>query len=68
MQKLALFLISFYQKLPLHSHSSCRFSPTCSQYAYQAIAKYGILKGILFSVKRILRCHPGTSGGYDPVV
>jgi len=47
--------------------SSCRFVPTCSEYAADAISKYGFLKGSLLSIKRILRCHPFAAGGYDPV-
>lgn len=46
---------------------SCRFYPSCSQYAYQAVAKYGPLKGTWLSVARLLRCHPFNPGGYDPV-
>ena len=46
---------------------SCRFQPTCSNYSYQAIDKYGLLKGGWLAVKRIGRCHPFHPGGYDPV-
>ncbi|MBU3965099.1 membrane protein insertion efficiency factor YidD [Patescibacteria group bacterium] len=45
----------------------CRFYPTCSEYTRQSIEKFGIKKGVALSVKRILRCHPFTAGGYDPV-
>ncbi len=45
----------------------CRFYPTCSQYAYQAVQKYGVLKGLTAGFKRIWRCHPWSEGGYDPV-
>lgn len=45
----------------------CRFTPTCSQYAKQAISKYGISKGLFLAVKRLLKCHPLHAGGYDPV-
>ena len=47
--------------------SSCRFEPTCSQYARDAIRKYGVLKGGIMALWRILRCHPYSRGGYDPV-
>ena len=68
MKTLALALIQFYKRfispvLP----SACRFEPTCSVYTYQAIEKYGVLKGGWMGVKRISRCHPLHPGGYDPV-
>lgn len=46
---------------------SCRYYPTCSEYTYQAICKYGATKGLWLGVKRILRCHPFHEGGHDPV-
>jgi uncharacterized protein len=46
---------------------SCRFYPSCSQYGYEAIAKYGAVKGGWLAVKRVARCHPHHPGGYDPV-
>jgi len=46
---------------------SCRFTPTCSEYAMQAIEKYGALHGFYLAARRLLRCHPFHSGGYDPV-
>lgn len=45
----------------------CRFTPTCSQYAAEALKKHGVIKGMALSVKRISRCHPGGGSGYDPV-
>lgn len=62
-------LIRFYQKYlsPLKMGPTCRFYPTCSQYAVEAITKYGCLKGSYMAIKRILRCHPFHPGGYDPV-
>ncbi len=64
----AIYLIRFYQKFisPGLPHS-CRFYPTCSEYSIQAISKYGILKGGIMSLWRILRCNPFNPGGYDPV-
>jgi hypothetical protein len=61
-------LIKFYQKFisPLKP-GNCRFYPTCSNYALEAINKYGSLKGGWMAIKRILSCHPFNSGGYDPV-
>ncbi len=46
---------------------SCRFNPTCSQYSKEAIIKHGIFKGLILSIKRIIRCHPWGGSGYDPV-
>jgi len=51
----------------LRPYGQCRFHPTCSEYTYQAVTKYGIIKGIVKGVKRIIRCHPWSDGGYDPV-
>ena len=50
------------------SPSGCRFYPTCSEYSHQAVRKYGIIRGSALSLKRLLRCNPLSSGGYDPVV
>lgn len=49
------------------SDSACRFQPTCSNYSYQAIEKYGIIRGFFISLKRILRCRPWSKGGWDPL-
>ncbi|MBQ9992464.1 MAG: membrane protein insertion efficiency factor YidD [Firmicutes bacterium] len=68
MKYLLLLPIRFYQKFisPLLG-PHCRYTPTCSQYAYEAISKYGFFKGGWLAAKRILRCHPWHEGGYDPV-
>ncbi|NIP28208.1 MAG: membrane protein insertion efficiency factor YidD, partial [Phycisphaerae bacterium] len=68
MKRIPLLLIRFYQLtfsrvLP----PSCRFTPSCSHYGYEAIEKYGIIKGGWMTIKRIGRCHPFNPGGYDPV-
>lgn len=59
--------IKFYQKLPLSSHSSCRHIPTCSNYGIEAIEKHGSIKGSYLTIKRILKCNPWGTYGYDPV-
>ena len=66
-RRLLIGMVRFYQRAisPLLG-SNCRFSPTCSQYAIEAIEKYGVIRGIWKSVKRIARCHPFSPGGYDP--
>ena len=69
MKKLLLALIRFYQKAISPAFPArCRFSPTCSRYAYEAITKYGAVKGTFLALKRFLRCHPFYKGDYfDPV-
>ena len=68
MSKIAIFFIKMYKNLiSPWLPSSCRFYPTCSQYAMEALEKYGFLKGSLLSLKRILKCHPFHLGGFDPV-
>jgi putative membrane protein insertion efficiency factor len=68
MAELALRLIRLYQlTLSQVMPPSCRFTPTCSQYTYEAVSKYGFLKGVGMGVRRLARCHPFNPGGYDPV-
>jgi putative membrane protein insertion efficiency factor len=67
-QKAAMFLIRLYQQaVSPHFPSHCRYVPTCSAYTYEAVRKYGALRGIFLGMKRVLRCHPLHAGGYDPV-
>lgn len=67
-KKILLLVIRFYRKFisPL-SPPSCRFTPSCSHYGYEAVEKYGFLKGGWMAIKRIGRCHPFHPGGHDPV-
>jgi len=74
--KIVLKLIYWYQKTlspdtgwfrVYFPYGYCRFTPTCSAYSYQAIKKYGLIKGLLKSFWRILRCHPFSRGGHDPL-
>ena len=68
MQKILIALLLGYKKfvspfLP----SACRYSPTCSEYMMQAVAKYGAVRGVWMGLKRLARCHPFHEGGFDPV-
>ncbi|MBC7326957.1 membrane protein insertion efficiency factor YidD [bacterium] len=66
-RKVLIAFIRLYQILTRHLPPTCRFVPSCSNYALEAIEKHGIFKGLFLSLKRILRCHPFNPGGYDPV-
>ncbi|MCY6356376.1 membrane protein insertion efficiency factor YidD [Clostridium sp. ZS2-4] len=68
MKKILINVIKFYRKyISPFKRPCCRFYPTCSQYAIEAIQKYGALKGGIMAIKRIVRCNPFSKGGYDPV-
>ncbi len=77
MRKIALSLIKFYQnRISADSGGVlrylgfarvCRFNPTCSEYAYQAVKRYGIIKGLFLGLARISRCHPWGKSGFDPL-
>jgi len=77
MKKVILWLIRFYQRTKFfHGYifralfmtdKVCLFTPTCSEYTYQAVEKYGSIKGLWLGFKRIIRCHPWSKGGTDPV-
>lgn len=69
MKYLCIWLIRFYQKVlsPLKRQPTCRFQPTCSQYAVEAFTKRGFFVGMILTVSRIARCNPFCTGGYDPV-
>lgn len=68
MKRLLVIFIKFYQYVisPL-TGNNCRYYPTCSAYAIEALEKYGSLKGTYLTAKRLLRCHPFHAGGFDPV-
>ncbi len=67
-KRIFLLCIRFYQQaISPMKRPCCRFVPTCSQYAYEAVTKYGVIKGGYLSLRRILKCHPFHEGGYDPV-
>ena len=74
---IVMWAISFYQKSLSLDHGplakffpflGCRFYPTCSQYTYQAVEKYGVIKGLWLGLKRVLRCTPLSKGGHDPMI
>lgn len=77
MKRFVLLLLASYQRVlspdtGLIRHiipfpKTCRFTPTCSRYTYQAVDSYGIIVGLWMGAKRIMRCHPWNKGGYDPV-
>ena len=77
MKKIILRFIRFYQKTSFFHHQlfqalflsdkACRFRPTCSKYTYKAVKKHGAVSGLFQGLKRIVRCHPWSSGGYHPV-
>jgi putative membrane protein insertion efficiency factor len=68
MKRLTLELIKLYQAtLSQVTPHNCRFTPTCSQYTYEAISKFGFSKGVWLGARRLARCHPFHPGGYDPV-
>ncbi len=76
MKKITLFLIRLYQKTfspstgwfaYKHPQGYCKYHPTYSEYSYQAIEKYGVMKGFFMAIWRILKCNPFSKGGHDPV-
>ncbi|MCH5224635.1 MAG: membrane protein insertion efficiency factor YidD [Muribaculaceae bacterium] len=68
MSRLLIILIRFYQgAISPHFPPACRYTPSCSAYALEAIRKHGAWKGSLLAIKRISRCHPWGGSGYDPV-
>jgi len=66
-QNTSVFQLAIFKKLFL-TDAACRFIPTCSEYFYQAIEKYGIIKGTLLGLRRIFKCHPWSKGGEEPLL
>jgi len=68
MRQVGIILVKFYQKvMPTNLRASCRFQPTCSDYAIEALKKHGFIKGSWIALKRIFRCNPFGGSGYDPL-
>lgn len=67
MKKLLIKIVRIYQRTPLRTHSKCKYFPTCSEYSILAIEKYGVIKGIVLTIKRIFKCNPFSKGGIDLV-
>ena len=67
MRKILIKIIRLYQKIPGNWHFQCRYVPTCSNFAIEAIERFGSVKGSYLAIKRILRCNPWGGFGFDPV-
>jgi putative membrane protein insertion efficiency factor len=67
MKRILIKIIKMYQAIPGDFHKSCRFYPTCSNYAIEALDRFGSIKGSWLTIKRLFRCRPFGKSGYDPV-
>lgn len=67
MKYVLIKLLELYRKIPFITHTYCKFTPACSEYAIAALKKYGTIKGLYLIVRRLLRCNPWNKGGYDPL-
>ena len=67
MKYIAIFFIKVYQHIPGPWHRACKFQPTCSEYAIGVVREFGFIKGLVLSIKRVIRCNPKNPGGYDPI-
>ena len=68
MKKIIIFIIKIYQNTPLPTHNLCRHYPTCSTYMIESLEEYGCIRGLFLGIKRILKCNPFGTYGYDPVI
>lgn len=68
MKNILINLIKIYQKIPGNFHNNCRHIPTCSNYGIDAIKEYGSIKGGFMTIKRVFKCNPWGTYGYDPVI
>ena len=66
-KKILIKMIKLYQKIPGSWHASCKFFPTCSNFAIEALEKHGSIKGVILIIVRLIRCNPWEKGGYYPV-
>lgn len=67
MKYVLIYLIKLYQKIPGDWHNSCKYQPTCSNYAIGVLEEFGFFNGCYLMIKRILKCNPWSKGGYDPI-
>lgn len=67
MKRFLIKIIRLYQRMPISTHNNCKFIPSCSEYMIDALNEYGVIKGTLKGIGRLLRCNPFNKGGYDPV-
>ena len=67
MKYVLIWLLKLYRKIPFITHYRCKFYPTCSMYAIEALEKIGLWKGSFLTIKRVLKCNPWSQGGIDPV-
>lgn len=66
-KKILIKVIRLYQRMPLSTHSQCKYIPSCSEYAIEALEEYGVIKGSIKALWRIIRCNPFSKGGIDYV-
>ena len=67
LKRFVIKLIKLYQRMPISTHKNCKFIPSCSEYAIEALECYGLIKGLKLAIIRLLKCNPFNKGGLDPV-